>query len=78
MEEEQFSSTRISKSELWSLCNIVIVEQRILALANSLWKKASKSNDDIINFTYHDQSDNRTNTPLNVIKVTSNRFSMIL
>ena len=72
------SSACISNSELRSRCNIVIVEQRILALADSLWKKASKSNDDIINLTYHGQSDNRTNTPLNVIKVTSNRFSMIL
>ena len=61
-------STCISNSELRSRCNIVSVEQRILALADSWWKKASKNNDDIINFTYHHQSDNRTKTPLNVIK----------
>ena len=61
-------STCISNSELWSRCNIVSVEQNILASADSWWKKASKNNDDIINFTYHHQSDNRTKTPLNVIK----------
>ena len=44
-------------------CNIVNVEQRILALANSWWNKASKNNGDIINFTYHHQSDNRSKMP---------------
>ena len=61
-------STNISNNELSSRCNIVNVEQRILALADSWWKKASKNNGDIINFTYHHQTDNKTNTPLNVIK----------
>ena len=61
-------STNISNNELRSRCNIVSVEQHILALADSWWKKASKNNGDIINFTYHDQTDNKTNAPLNVIK----------
>ena len=65
-------STRISNSELLSRCNIVSVEQRILALAGSWWKKASKNNGDIINITYHHQTDNNTKRPLNVIK--GNRF----
>ena len=65
-------STYISNNELCSRCNIVSVEQRILPLANSWWKKASKNNDDIINFTYHHQTDNRTKTLLNII--TGNRF----
>ena len=65
-------STNISNNELRSPCNIVSVEQRILALANSWWKKASKNNYDIVNFTYHHQSDNKTNTPLNIIK--GNKF----
>ena len=65
-------SARISNNELRSRCNIVSVEQRILALADSWWKKASKSNDDIIKFTYHHQSDNKTKTPLNIIK--GNKF----
>ena len=61
-------STCISNIELHSLCNIVSVEQRILALADRWWKKPSKNNDDIINFTYHHQSDSMTKTPLNIIK----------
>ena len=61
-------STCISNSELRSRYNIVSVEQRILALADSWWKKASKNNDDIIIFTYYHQTDNKTKTPLNVIK----------
>ena len=65
-------STCISNNELRSRCNIVSAEQRILTLADSWWKKASKDNDDIINFTYHHQSDNKTKTPLNIIK--GNRF----
>ena len=65
-------STCISNNELRSRCNIVSVEQRILTLADSWWKKASKDNNDIINFTYHHQSDNKTKTPLNIIK--GNRF----
>ena len=65
-------STCISNNELRSRCNIISVEQRILALADSWWKIASKNNDDIINFTYHHQSDNKTKTPLNIIK--SNKF----
>ena len=65
-------ATCTSNSELSSRCNIVSVNQCILALANSLWKKAAKSNDDIINFTYHHQSDNRTKAPLYIIK--DNRF----
>ena len=65
-------SNRISNSELRSRCNNVSVEQRILALADSWWKKASKNNDDIINFTYYHQTDNKTKTLLNVIK--GNRF----
>ena len=51
-------STNISNNELRSRCNIVSVEQRILALADRWWKKASKNNDGIINLTYHHQSDN--------------------
>ena len=65
-------STCISNSELRSRCNIVSVEQRILALADSWWKKASKNNDKFINITYHHQTDSKTKTPLNVIK--GNRF----
>ena len=61
-------TTCISNNELRSRCNIVGVEQHILTLADSWWKKASKNNDDIINFTYHHQSDNKTKTPLNIIK----------
>ena len=68
----EVDSTRISNSELRSLCNIVSAEQRTLALANGCWKKASKNNNDIINFTYHHQSDNRTKTSLNIIK--GNKF----
>ena len=64
--------TCISNSELRSRCNIVSVEQSILALADSWCKKASKNNDDIINFTYHHQSNNKTKTPLNIIK--GNKF----
>ena len=60
------------QGELRSRFNIASVEQHILALADSWWKKGSKNNDDIINFTYHYQSDNTTKTPLNVIK--GNRF----
>ena len=65
-------STNIPNNELRSRCSIVSVEQRILALADSWWKKASKNNDDIINFTYHHQTDSKTNTPLNIIK--GNKF----
>ena len=65
-------STCISNSELRSGCNIVSVEQRILALTDSWWKKASKNNNDIINFNDRHQSDNKTKTPLIVIK--GNRF----
>ena len=61
-------STCISNSKLQSRFNIVSVEQRILALADTWWKKASKNNDDIIKFTYHHKPDNRTKTPLKVIK----------
>ena len=50
-------STCISNNELRSRCSIVSVEQRILDLADRWWKKAFKNNDDIINFTYHHQSD---------------------
>ena len=64
--------TCISNSELRSCCNIVSAEQSILALADSWCKKASKNNDDIINFTYHHQSNNKTKTPLNIIK--GNKF----
>ena len=65
-------STCISNNELRSRCNIVSVEQCILILADSWWKKASKNNDDIINFTYRHQSENKTKTPLNIIK--GNKF----
>ena len=65
-------STCISNNEIRSRCNIVSVEQRIFILADGWWKKASKNNDDIINFTYHHQSDNKTKTPLNIIK--GNKF----
>ena len=57
-------STCISNNELCSRCNIVSVEQRILALADIWWKKASKNND-IIKFTYHHQSDDKSKAPLN-------------
>ena len=61
-------STCIWNNELCSCCKIVNVVQRILALADSWWKKASKNNDDVINFTYHHQLDNNTKTSLNMIK----------
>ena len=61
-------STCILNNKLHSRCNVFSVEQHILALEDSWWKKASKSNDDIINFTYHHQSDNKTKSPLNIIK----------
>ena len=62
----------ITNNALLSYCNIVSVEQRILALAHSGWSKVSKTNNDIINFTYHHQSNSNTNPPLNIIK--GNRF----
>ena len=65
-------STCISNNELRSHCNIASVGHRIFDLTDSWWKKASKNNDDIINFTYHQQSDNRSKIPLNVVK--GNRF----
>ena len=65
-------STCISNNELCSRCNIVSVEQRILALADSWWKKASKNNDDVINFIYHHQSNTNTKGSLNILK--DNRF----
>ena len=52
--------TCISNSELRSHFNNVSVEQSILVLADNLWTKASKNNDDIINLTYHYRSDNKT------------------
>ena len=55
-------STFTANNELRSRCTIVSVEQRILALADRLWKKASKNNDDIINFTYHHESNSTTKT----------------
>ena len=66
------NSTCIANNALRSYCNIVSVEQRILALANSWWSKASKNNDNFINFAYHHQSNSNTKTPLNIIK--GNRF----
>ena len=60
--------TCISNNEFRSRWNIAGVEQHILALADRWWKKVFKSNDDIINFTYHHQSDSKTKTPLNIIK----------
>ena len=71
-ERRAVASTCISNNELRSHCNIVSVEHRILALADCWWKKSSKNNDNIINFTYHQQSDNRSKTPLNIIE--GNRF----
>ena len=65
-------STCISNNELHSRCNIVSVEQSIFALAGSWWNKSFKNNDDIINFTYHHQSNTNTEAPLNIIK--DNRF----
>ena len=65
-------STCISNKELRSRCNIVSVEQHILALADSWWKKASNNNDVIINFTYHHQLNSKTKTTLNIIK--GNKF----
>ena len=44
-------STCISNSGLRSRCSIVSVEQRVLALAESWWKKVPQNNDDIMNFT---------------------------
>ena len=43
----------ISNNELRSRCNTANLEQRILALANNFWRKASDNNDGIVNFTYH-------------------------
>ena len=60
-------STCISNNELSSHCNIVGIEQRILTLADSRWKKASKNSDNIITFMYPHQSNNRK-TLLNIIK----------
>ena len=51
----EVDSTCISNNELRSRCNIVSVEQRILELANTWLMKASKNNENIINFTYHHQ-----------------------
>ena len=65
-------STSISNSEFRSRCNIVTVEQCILALEDRWWKKAYKNNGIIINFTYHHQLDNTTKTSLNTIK--GNKF----
>ena len=65
-------STCISDNELRSRCNIVSVEKRILALADNWWKKASKNNDDTVNFTYPHQLDNKTKTSLNITK--GNKF----
>ena len=62
----------ISNNELCSCCNIVSVEQRILALADSWWGKASKNNDGIISFTYHHETNTNARIPLNIIK--HNRF----
>ena len=61
-------SNYTSNNELRSRHNIVSIEQHILALADSWWKKASNNNDDIINFTYHSQSNSKAKTPLNIIK----------
>ena len=63
-------STCISNNELSSRYNIV--SQRILALTNNWWRKASDNNHDIVYFTYHHQTNTNTKTPLNIIK--SNRF----
>ena len=65
-------STCIINNALHSYCNIVSVEQHILALANSWWSKVSENNDDFINFTYHHLSNTSTKTPLSVIK--GNKF----
>ena len=67
MREDQLT-TCISNNELRSRCNMVSVKQRILALADRWWKKASKNNDDIINFTYYHQLDSATKTALNTVK----------
>ena len=64
-------SNRISNKELRSRCNIVRVEQRLIALPGKWWKKACNKNDDIINFTYHHQPNSKTKAPLNIIKVIS-------
>ena len=64
-------STSIFNNELRSRCNNVRVEQRIIALVGSWWKKDSNNNDDIVNFTYHHQPNSKTKTPLNIIKVIS-------
>ena len=61
-------STCITNSKLLSRCNIVSVEQCILALADSWWKNASKNNDNIISFTYYHHTENKTKMPLNIIK----------
>ena len=65
-------STCISNNKLRSRWNILSVEQRILALADSWLKKTSKNNNDIINFTYHHHTNINTKTPLNIIK--GNKF----
>ena len=51
--------TCISNNELRSCCNIVNLEQCILAFGYSWWRKASKNNDYIINFTYHNQTNTK-------------------
>ena len=65
-------STYISNNELRSCFNISSVEQRILASADSWWRKSSKNNDDIMNFTYHHQAKTYVRTPLNIIE--GNKF----
>ena len=65
-------SNFISNNEIRSFCNIVNVEQPIPALADSWWRKASRQNDDMVNFIYHHQANTKTRTPLKIIK--GNRF----
>ena len=65
--------TCISNKKLRSCCNLVSVEQRILALANNLWKKTSDNIHKIVNFAYHHQINTNTKAPLNITK-SNNRF----
>ena len=67
------ASTCISNKKRRSCCNLVSVEQRILALANNLWKKTSGNIHKIVNFAYHHQINTNTKAPLNITK-SNNRF----
>ena len=65
---QPLTATCISNNEFHLRSIILSVEQRILALVNNWWRKASDNNDDIINFMYHHQKNRDSKAPLNIIK----------